>query len=149
MKGFVFRLERLFQLRARHEREQARSLGQAMRDEQTRRDALDEAARALGRSCDQIAGAGSVAPAGTLMNLGLTVDAAAQRVEAAETSHRSAAENVASERERFSTARKERRVVERLRERRQSAWQEGRVRAEQRELDEHAGRRRSREDREP
>jgi flagellar export protein FliJ len=148
MKNFVFRLERLFQLRARREREQARSLGQAMRDEQARRDALDEAARVLGRCGEQIAAAGAVAPAGTLMNLGLTVEAAAKRVEAAAESHRSAAESVASERERFSAARKERRVVERLRERRKGAWQEGRVREEQREHDDLAGRR-ARKDREP
>jgi flagellar export protein FliJ len=136
MSSFIFRLERVLQLRSRAERERARALSEAMRAEQASRASLEEAEALLDRCADQIAdGAGSIANAGSLTNLGLTVEAAAQQVEAAEGTHRRASDAVETEQQRFGQARQERRVVERLREHRQEAWQQEESRKEQKELD--------------
>jgi flagellar export protein FliJ len=136
MKTFLFRLERILQLRSRAERERAQSLGHALRDEEARRRNLEEAAARLGRLGEQIADAApAVANAGTLRNLELTVQAAASQVEAAEDSHRVAADVLEAEQERFNQARKERRVLERLREQRLAAWSAQAVREEQGEHD--------------
>ena len=139
MKRFRFRLERLLQLRERREREQAQALGLALREEEDRRDARDEAAERLGRIGEQIADAGtSVTRAGTLRNLGLTVEAALDQAEAAERSHEESLERLRDEQERYGEARRERRVIERLRERRRDDWREDLKRDEQQEQDGHA-----------
>jgi flagellar biosynthesis chaperone FliJ len=78
-----------------------------------------------------------------LRNLGLTVEAAAGAVEAAEASCRAAAESVAAEQVQYTEARRERRVVERLRENRKARWAEDLVREEQQEHDGLARHRRS------
>ncbi len=136
---FFFRLERILQLRASKEKERARALGGALREEEARRKALEEAAAHMNRCGDQIVeAAGKTTTAGALRNLNLTVRAAAGGVEAAEDSHRAAEENVETERVKFGEARTERRVVERLRERRQEAWSVEVSRSEQREHDEMA-----------
>jgi len=136
VKTFFFRLERLLQLRARNERERARRLGEALREEQEQRDVLAAAAANLGQCGQQIAEAtGKVASAGMILNLGLAMDAAVNQVEAAEVSHRAAAESVVSEQEQFGRARMERRVIERLRERREDAWRTAAAREEQCEQD--------------
>jgi flagellar export protein FliJ len=144
MKGFVFRLERLLQLRSSAERERAQVFGQAMRKEETQRQALQQASERLGSCGEQIAGVlDSVAPAGALTNLGLAIEAAVRQVELAETSHQAALDQVRQERELFSQARVERRVVERLREKRRAAWTEEAARVEQSEQDSVARNRRS------
>jgi flagellar FliJ protein len=140
---FFFRLERILQLRASKEKERARALGGALREEEARRKALEEAAARLDRCGEQIVEAtGKTTTAGALRNLNLAVHAAAGEVEAAEDSHRAAEANVDTEREKFGEARTERRVVERLRERRQEAWSVETSRSEQREHDEAARHRR-------
>jgi flagellar export protein FliJ len=147
MKGFVFRLERVFRLRAQVERQRAQALAQAIHEEQERRDALERAAERLERCSQQIAGTeGQIANAGSLRNLGMTVEAAARQIEAARTSHLAASDAVESEQERFGQARMERRVVERLRERRRAAWDVEQSQAEQREQDGLAARRHPRKE---
>ena len=144
MKGFVFRLERLLQLRSRTERERAQALGQAMRKEEAQRQVLEEASARLGRCGEQIAGVlDDVAPAGALTNLGLAIEAALRHMESAAESHQAALDQMQQERELFSQARVERRVVERLREKRHAAWTEEASRVEQSELDSVARNRRS------
>jgi flagellar biosynthesis chaperone FliJ len=64
-------------------------------------------------------------------------------VEAAETSHRAAEESVAAEQMRYTEARRERRVVEKLRENRKARWAEDVVREEQKDHDSLARHRRS------
>ena len=136
MKRFSFRLERLLQFRARAERAQAQVLGQALREEEDRRDAMEEATDRLGRIGEQLAeGRASITSAGTLCNLGLTVKAAVGEIEAAERSHRESLEKVEAEQERYGEARKDRRVVERLREHRQETWTADFKRHEQQEQD--------------
>jgi flagellar export protein FliJ len=143
MKGFVFRLERLLELRSTAERERAQALGQAMRKEEVQREALDEASERLDSCGDQIADVlDSVAPAGALTNLRLAIEAAMRQVDSAALSHQAALDQMQQERELFSRARVERRVVERLREKRRAAWTEEASRAEQSEQDSIARNRR-------
>ena len=144
MKGFVFRLERLLELRSTVERERAQALGQAMRKEEARRQALDEASEQLGNCGEQMADVlDGVATAGTLTNLRLAIEAALRQVDSAAVSHRAAVDQMQRERELFSQARVERRVVERLREKRRAAWTEEASRVEQSEMDSVARNRRS------
>lgn len=146
MKGFIFRLERVFRLRAQVERQRAESLARAIRDEQERRDAVDRATARLEQCSAQATGTeGRIVAAGSLNNLGMTISAAAHQIEAAQASHDQAIEAVESEQERFGRARMERRVVERLRERRHDAWEVEQSRVEQREQDGIAANRRSQE----
>lgn len=147
MNAFIFRLERLFQLRAKVERQRAQDLARAVRTEQDSREAMTAAAERLGRSRDQIASTtGELSNAGTLMNLGITADAAARRLEEAEEAHRAAIENVDTEERKFGTARMERRVVGRLREKRREAWEIDGARKDQKEMDGLAGQRHSRKE---
>jgi flagellar FliJ protein len=137
VKGFVFRLDRLLRLRSSAEREQARSLGEALREEHVRREDLRQAEHELDRR-GQTAGeaaAGGV-PAGTLRNLNLTVRAAASDLERAEHGLARAEEASRDEQERYREARRDRRVLERLREQRADDWNRAASRAEQREIDE-------------
>jgi flagellar export protein FliJ len=135
--NFIFRLEQLFQLRAKMEQQRAKALARAVRDEQDRRAAVDAANAMLERCGDQI-GAQGVATAGALRNLGLTVEAAARQLEQASGAHRAAVDAVGEQEQRFGEARRDRRVIERLRERRQAAFDVERSRAEQKEIDGHA-----------
>jgi flagellar export protein FliJ len=144
MKGFVFRLERLLELRSTAERERAQALGQAVRKEETQRQALDEASERLGSCGAQISDVlDNVAPAGSLTNLRLAIEAAMREVDSASLSHQAALDQMQQERELFSQARVERRVVERLREKRRAAWTEEASRVEQSESDSVARNRRS------
>ncbi len=136
MKGFRFRLERVLRLRSRAEREQAQVYGEAMRAEEARRLALAQAAERLERCGEQVSTAlDGQCTAGALTNFQLVMDAASQGLDSAERSHRDALEQMQVEHERLGQARRERRVVERLREKRQEAWTQETSREEQRELD--------------
>lgn len=144
MKGFTFRLERVLALRSRAERERAQALGQAMREEELRSQALKQASARLGSCGEQIADAyDNGAPAGALTNLRLAIDAAMRAVDSATESHQAAVDQTLQERELFSQARVERRVVERLREKRHAAWNEEASRLEQSEADSVARSRRA------
>jgi flagellar FliJ protein len=147
MKGFRFRLERVLELRHRLEKEHAQAVGRALREEEARRQALDAAAERLGRCGEQIAGAaGDLPTAGTLHNLGLALRAAADALANAEVRHRDAVASVEQEQERFGEARRERRVVERLREHEHERWAQESTRHEQSEADEVARQRHGREE---
>lgn len=142
MNAFVFRLERLLDLRRKAERERAKALGDAVRAEETRRQDLENAELELDRAGEQATGAvGGVTTAGTLSNLRLAVRAAADRLEEVAESHREAEQGRDQEQERFGAARKDRRVVERLREKREETWKREVDRSEQSDIDEVARRR--------
>ena len=151
MKRFAFRLERLRELRERAEREQASVLGAAMRAEQERRDALERAQRDYETSTEQVVrvGSGQTLPAGSLRNLDLTRDAASVRIEAAEESLRAAAEQVEAEQTIYGEKRRDRKVVEMLKEKRLEAWKEDVSRAEQKDIDHVALQRRSSREEQP
>ena len=136
MKPFRFALERLLRLRGIREREQARTLGDALRGERDQRDALTRAHEDLSRAGEQLDGATTGArPAGAVRNLKLTLQAAAIAAEAAAESHRDSVDVVAREQARFGVARTDKRVLEKLRERRRAGWSEDSTREEQRDTD--------------
>jgi flagellar FliJ protein len=144
VKRFVFGLARVLRLRSSLERERARELGRAVREAEERKQEADRAAERLARYGEQAsAGNASVTTAGSLNNLRLSVEAAEGRLERANASHAEAEESVAREQERFREARREREVLERLRERRRDDWRQESSRLEQKELDEIARQRRA------
>ena len=137
---FRFSLERILHLRGLTERERARALAEAARAESARRDALSQANEQLSRFGEQAVGAtGRVARAGLLRSLRLAVDAATSQLREAVTQHESAGDALRVEEERFGAARRDRRVLERYRERVEADWNQEASRKEQRDIDE-AGR---------
>jgi flagellar FliJ protein len=133
---FFFRLDRILWLRSHLEKEGARALGRARREEDARRLELSEAAARLARCGDQIAAStNGLALAGTMQILGLTVEKAAGHLDEACSSHQEAEEAVRQQEDRYREARKDRRVLERLRERRRDQWELENSRREQREID--------------
>lgn len=136
MTRFKFRLDRVLQLKQRAEREQARALGDALREEQRReaeRAAAEEQAR---RAAEQMADAGrTTLPAGALANLGLARDAADAGAERAREHVEEAEQRVDEERDRYDEKRRDRRTVEKLREHRHAEWQLEQSRQEQKESD--------------
>jgi flagellar FliJ protein len=136
MTKFRFRLDRLLDLRSRKERQQAETLGRALRDENAKREALEQAQERLGTAREQaVPEPGHLTAAGTLHNLGLTVAAAMTRRDAAAVSQSEAEKALESERERYEAAQRDRRVIERLREKRLEDWTRDTDRKEQQELD--------------
>lgn len=136
MKPFRFALERLLRLRELYEREQAKTLGSALSVERDQRRSLARARLDLERVGEQVGGVPSTArPAGAVRNLGLTLQAAALAADAAAAAHDESVETVTREQERFGDKRKDRRVLERLRETRREGWSVESARAEQREAD--------------
>jgi len=83
---------------------------------------------------------GAVAPAGSLRNLGLVLEAAILQSDEANGALIDKQRETEQERERWGKARVDRRIIERLRERRLDAWTNDAARAEQREMDETAAR---------
>lgn len=145
MKRFRFRLERILDLRRRAEEEQARTLGAALREEDARRRALQDAEARLERCGKQVvsAGDGASCPAGLLNNLGMAVRAAAADAARAADQHRDAEQRLEDEHRLFLETKKERRVVEMLREKRRMSWEQEAAREEQWSIDEISHHRRA------
>jgi flagellar FliJ protein len=137
VKRFLFRLERIRELRERAERERAAVLGAAMQAERAEQAALRRARLEFERAGEQAAGAAESATlhVGVLRNMELARAAAAQRVDAAAESLREASGKVDEEQDRYGEARRELRVVEKLKEKRFEAWRDENVREERKETD--------------
>jgi len=144
VKRFAFRLERLRRLREVAEREKAKALGEAMKAEDEKKVALDASIAKRDRAREQVSEASNTAScplaAGTLANLGLVADTFGATAEEAETAYRAAEENTETERKGFLEARKDRRILDRLKERRKNDWMYEVSRAEQATTDEAASR---------
>ncbi len=144
MKRFSFRLERLRRLREATERERAKVLGEAMNAEAEQRAVLESWINQRNRAKTQVSRASnakrSTMEAGTLTNLGFVADTCGSRVGAAESECRLAEERTDAERQNFEEARKDRRVLDRLRERQWSKWMYEASREEQAAVDEVAAR---------
>jgi len=139
MKRFAFRLERLLQLREASEKERARELGQASREEERRRAAvLESEARLIEARAQFKTTPRELSQAGTLQNLELTMESLSANVRQLSETHEQSLERLEAERHQFEQARKARRVIERLREHRRVAWGEEHSRYEQRVSDETA-----------
>jgi flagellar export protein FliJ len=140
---FKFPLERLLRLRTSAEQEKAAALQHARVAEEAQRDVRDAAAERLERCGAQLPAPGEVAPAGSLTNLRLTLDAAAGQLADAVAAHEAAHAAADVAQEGFANARRDRRVLERLRELRRALWSTESTREEQRQTDAVAQRHRS------
>ena len=141
MKRFTYRLEKLLNIRESQELEQARALGVALKLEESERrrsEEIKERTDAARRQLDT--GPRRALRAGTIMHLGKTVGQFTERTQAAEAAHQEACSKLNQERDRYAEARKDRRVLERLKERRHGEWQSDISRAEQTAIDEIAAR---------
>jgi len=137
VKRFTFRLERIRQLRERAERERAAELGVALREEAARADLLAHCEREYERSGESAAGVveSGTLPAGTLRNFDLARDAAARRIDDAARDLETASQKVGEERVRHGEARRDLRVIERLKDKRYEAWRVDDAREERKESD--------------
>lgn len=136
MKRFTFRLDRLLNLRRQVETDKARALAQARRREEAARQTSEEASAHLERCQEQLPGsAAEVSAAGTLHNLGLAVQTAAVEAAVADDNHRSAEDQVHVVQEAFGTARQERLMVEKLRDKRHEDWATDAKHEERKEYD--------------
>jgi flagellar export protein FliJ len=139
MKRFVFRLERLLQLRESAERDQARILADALREEEAARGRLRVSQARLAEAETQYRTTPrDLSQAGTLQNLELTIQALAREAGGLSEVHDQSIQQVEQERHQFEQARMARRVIERLREHRRDAWGENVSRLEQSESDDVA-----------
>lgn len=139
MKRFAFRLERVLELRQAAEKERARELAQALTEEEAGREALRQGEARLAVARAQLKGAGGARPAaGTLRNLELSVAALSRQADELQATHAQCLERVAAERHQYEQARRDRRVLERLREQRREAWADEYQRWEQGISDEAA-----------
>jgi flagellar export protein FliJ len=139
MKRFLFRLDRLLQLRSAAEREHARSLVASMRLEEERRRIYRESAERLAGVTEQLRSTPRpLSTAGTLQNLELTLKAARIDIQAAEAAHGESLVQVENEMRTFEEARVARRAIERLKEQRRATWSVESTRQEQHDIDEVA-----------
>lgn len=123
MKRFNFRLERLLQLRETAEREQARQLAKALREEEAQRAAVVESERRLAEARAQFTTTPrELSQAGTLRNLELAIEVLAVETRERSQVHEQSLQQLEVERHRFEQARMARRVIERLREQRRETW---------------------------
>jgi len=125
MKRFAFRLERLLQLRVAAEKERARELAEALTEEETRRGALREGAARLAEAREQLSGTTAIGRprAGSLRNLELSLLALLTNAAQLSARHEKSLERVDSERQQYELARRERRILERLRQQRRQTWE--------------------------
>ena len=141
MKRFTFRLGRLLELREAAERHQAAEMGRAAGAEVEQQKRVDASSAHLLSVRDQAAATQAPTSAGMLGAYRLAVEAADVQVEADARALERASEDRQRESERFTKARQERQVLERIRERRLTAWEVDSARAEQETNDEVASRR--------
>jgi len=142
MKKFRFRLDRVLSLRERAEQERAQQMAIARASEESERERLAHARDALARAGDAATPSpGTAIRAGALRNARLSVDAARGALDSCHDAHRRAIEHMVREEVRFGEARRDRRVLERLKERRLADWREDVDGAEQGAIDEIAQRR--------
>jgi flagellar export protein FliJ len=141
VKRFTFRLGRLLELREAAERHQAAEMGRAAGAEAEQRKRVDASAAHLQSVRDQASATEAPTAAGLFGSYRLAVDAADIQVEADARALLRATEDRQREADRFTKARQERQVLERIRARRLTAWEIDAARAEQETNDEVASRR--------
>jgi flagellar FliJ protein len=141
MKRFTYRLEKLLNIRASQELEQARALGVALKLEEAERLRSEEIKERTDAARSQLdTGPRRSFRAGTLVHLGRTVGQFTERTREAEAAYQDACSKLNQERDRYAEARKNRRVLERLKDRRHGEWVNENSRAEQSAIDEIAAR---------
>lgn len=139
MNAFSFRLEKVLELRRRAEQEMAAKLARARNEAEAARQAMLALQDARSAGLDQLARAhGAGSSVGQLQNLQYVLDHIGHLIDEARTATRAAEENVNAAILDMNRARRERRILDRLRERDFESWQLEQQRAEQKILDEAA-----------
>ncbi len=140
MKKFNFPLQRILDLRAASERQQASALGDALQVEAEQRRSSEASAEQLAQVHEQVEQTTGTHPAAAGLHHAyrLTVDAAEARLDAEADALRDAEARRAEEDAKFAEARMARRALEKLRERRAADHAMESGRSEQRESDELA-----------
>ena len=136
---FRFRLQRVLGVRESVEKQRAQELARAAAEEQLASDAHDDAAARLeARRVATSLPEGRTLAAGMLHNLELTVHAASDEVTWTKAALEAAADDTLRTNARYLDARRDRRVLERLREERLHTWHESEVRRDRRAMDDIA-----------
>ena len=139
MGPFRFRLQRVLGVRAGFEKQRAQDLAQAAAEKSVAISAHASAeARLASRRTASSLPTGEMMQAGMLHNLELTVHAASQEVDATKVALDTASGEVTRSSERYIEARRDRRVLERLREERLHSWTEDESRRDRRAMDDVA-----------
>ena len=141
MKRFVFNLDRLLRLRESAELDCAKQLGEAIRFEEQERMVLESHIDQREKAKEQMANLATQAVrAGTMANVVQMVEACDKQVDDARDRHEEAAKLVEAQREKYEAARKDRRVLARLRKKRWAVWNSEFSKEEQAASDEIAAR---------
>lgn len=140
MKKFNFTLQRILDLRAASERQQASALGDALQVEAEQRRSSEASVEQLEHVHEQVEQTTGTHPAAAGLHHAyrLTVDAAEARLDAEADALREAEARRVEEDVKFAEARMARRALEKLRERRAADHAMESGRSEQRESDELA-----------
>ncbi|MFO7260932.1 MAG: flagellar export protein FliJ [bacterium] len=139
MSAFRFPLQKVLELRKHQEQVAALRLAEAEREAERARRALDALEELRRQGHDRLAqahGAGGLA--GHLQNLRYVVDRLTQLVADADAMTRAADERVSAMLAELSVALRERRIMDRLRERSLAEWRLEQARAEQKLMDDVA-----------
>ncbi len=122
----------------------AKQLGEAIRSEERERLVLQSLLDQLEDAKEQVTLLTTRAvPAGTMTNVGQMVDTYEKNVEVARKSHEDAMKLVEVQREKYEAARKDRRVLARLKKKRWAVWNSEYSKEEQAASDEIAARKTS------
>lgn len=138
---FTFRLQRVLDMRARHERDAATALAEAQDAADRARHAADVLAAARAELAVAALGgaqghAGS--PVGALRTHAFLLDRMDEQVAAAGAAVRAAEGTVGAREDGLRAAFRDRRTLDRLRERHHDAWRAGAVAADRQQMDEIA-----------
>jgi flagellar export protein FliJ len=137
--SFRFRLQRVLELREEAEQACAQALADAERRAEAARHARDALTALHASAHAELADARHQAPrVGHLQPLGLTLAAMRDRIEAADEAVAAADAAVADARAALVEAARERRALERLRERHEAEWRAGEAQADRQRMDEIA-----------
>ena len=136
---FNFRLQRVLELREQHEQAKARELASAQDAAELARQAHELLARTKADSRAQISAAQTEAPrVGHLQGLGMTLDALEHRLEAAGETRKTAEHQVDEAQRALIEAARDRRILDRLKEKHEEAWRADEAQRDRVQMDEIA-----------
>jgi len=139
MRAFAFSLERLLELRRHQQNEEARKLAEARRTAEAARRAEADLREVIAHSRKLLGHAhGDGTTAGQLHNLSFVVDRLQRKARSAAKRRREAEEALEDQERLLLQAVRERRCLDRLKERSRESWEEALRRRDRKELDELA-----------
>lgn len=132
---FRFRLQRVLDMRQKSEEAAATRLADARREEEQAREAVAQMQSARDQGMQAAAPAAGTASIGQLQNLRFLVERLNDEVDQAEREVDEAGRQVGQRLEEFSNAFRDRKVLERLRERALESWKGEEVQADRQAMD--------------